>query len=101
MVVPIAEQAKRLFGKQGAATVAAHLEQATRIRTHSFYGLLFPELEASPRPHKHWRSPAMANVSDDQLTPVHEATTLDRVHTAMLLQASRRTHILHRLLQAE
>mgnify|MGYP003929459167 CR=1 FL=1 len=100
-LLPIAERAKRLFGKQGAAAVAAHLEQATDTSAHPLQGLLFPELEASPQPRKRRRSPAMANVSDDQLTPVREATTLDRVHTAMLLQASGRTHALRALLQAE
>jgi len=40
-------------------------------------------------------------VSDQSLAAAREATTLDRVHAAMLLQASGRTNALRALLKAE
>jgi putative DNA methylase len=43
----------------------------------------------------------MANVTDEQLTPALEVTTLDRVHVAMLLQARWRTQALRALLKTE
>jgi hypothetical protein len=41
------------------------------------------------------------NVSDESLAAAREATTLDRVHAAMLLQAGGRTNALRALLKAE
>ena len=40
-------------------------------------------------------------VSDESLAAAREATTLDRVHAAMLLQAGGRTNALRALLKAE
>jgi putative DNA methylase len=40
-------------------------------------------------------------VSDEALVAAREATTLDRVHAAMLLQAGGRTNALRALLRAE
>jgi hypothetical protein len=42
-----------------------------------------------------------ASVSDEDLRTRHEATTLDRVHAAMLLQAAGRTNALRSLLKTE
>jgi adenine-specific DNA methylase len=102
-LLPVAERAKQLFGKAGAAAVAAHLEQAADDDANPLQGLLFPELDALPQQPKRrrGRGAAMANVADEQLTPVPEATTLDRVHAAMLLQASGRTQALRALLKTE
>jgi hypothetical protein len=43
----------------------------------------------------------MADISDEVLRTRREATTLDRIHAAMLLQKSGRTHALRALLTAE
>ena len=44
---------------------------------------------------------ASVGISDASLTTAREATTLDRVHAAMLLQAGGRTNALRALLRAE
>ena len=44
---------------------------------------------------------AGAQVSDENLAAARQATTLDRIHAAMLLQASGRTNALRALLKAE
>ena len=65
--------------------------------------MLFPEMEAAPKVRgvsKHGRR-VNADVSDESLGAGREATTLDRVHAAMLLQASGRTNALRALLTAE
>jgi hypothetical protein len=43
----------------------------------------------------------MGAVSDEALKAKQEATTLDRIHAAMLLQSSGRTNALRALLKAE
>lgn len=47
------------------------------------------------------RGRARADVPDEALRARREATTLDRVHAAMLLQASGRANALRALLKAE
>ena len=59
---------------------------------------LFPDEEAAPRVRgRRGGRP----VSDEQLQAQREATTLDRVHAAMLLQRAGRTQALRALLAAE
>lgn len=102
-LLPIAERAKKLFGEDGTHAVAARLEVATPLGSNPLQGMLFPEMEAVPavrRPRAR-RGRMSAAVSDEGLTAAGEATTLDRVHAAMLLQASGRTNALRALLKAE
>jgi len=102
-LLPIAERAKQLFGEDGAGAVAAHLEQTTTLGTNPLQGMLFPEAEAAPkvRSVRGRGRRAAGDVSDESLAAAREATTLDRVHAAMLLQASGRTNALRALLKAE
>ncbi len=102
-LLPIAERAKQLFGEDGASAVATRLEQTTALGTNPLQGLLFPEMEATPRvrgARGRGRRSAV-DVSDESLATTREATTLDRVHAAMLLQAGGRTNALRALLKAE
>jgi len=102
-LLPIAERAKQLFGEDGAQAVAARLEQETTT-TDPLQGVLFPEMQPSAAPTIRGRSvrkPGGAEVSDDTLAGARGATTLDRVHAAMLLQAAGRTNALRALLKAE
>jgi adenine-specific DNA methylase len=102
-LLPIAERAKQLFGEDGASAVATRLEQTTAPGTNPLQGLLFPEMEAAPKVRGERgrdRRTAVA-VSDESLAAAREATTLDRVHAAMLLQAGGRTNALRALLKAE
>lgn len=103
-LLPIAERAKQLFGEDGAQAVAARLEQEAAVGTNPLQGMLFPDLEAAPKVRGRGRGGGKAGgveVLDESLAAAREATTLDRVHAAMLLQAGGRTNALRALLKAE
>jgi hypothetical protein len=103
-LLPITERAKQLFGEEGAQAVAARLEQGTAA--NPLQGMLFPDPQPSATPtiRGRGRRPggrAGANRPAERLAASREATTLDRVHAAMLLQAAGRTNALRALLKAE
>jgi len=103
-LLPIAERAEQLFGAEGAQAVAARLEQEAVVGTNPLQGMLFPDLEAAPKVRgrgRDRRKLGSIEVSGESLAAAREATTLDRVHAAMLLQASGRTNALRALLKAE
>jgi adenine-specific DNA methylase len=103
-LLPIAERAKQLFGEDGAQAVAARLEQEAAVGPNPLQGMLFPNLEAAPKVRGRGRGLGTlggVDVSDESLAAAREATTLDRVHAAMLLQAGGRTNALRALLKAE
>jgi adenine-specific DNA methylase len=101
-LLPIAERAKQLFGEEGAQAVAARLEQEAVVGTNPLQGMLFPNLEAAPKVRGRGRGTlGGVDVSDESLAAACEATTLDRVHAAMLLQAGGRTNALRALLKVE
>jgi len=103
-LLPIAERAKQLFGEEGAQAVAARLERGTPDGTEPLQGALFPLANDEPRVRARslaHRPRAGFEVSDEGLVGQHNATTLDRVHAAMLLQAGGRTNALRALLKAE
>jgi adenine-specific DNA methylase len=102
-LLPVAERARQLFGEDGAAAVATRLERTTTAGTNPLQGLLFPETEAVPnvRGARGRGRRVAVDVSDESLAAAREATTLDRVHAAMLLQAGGRTNALRALLTAE
>jgi putative DNA methylase len=104
-LLPISERAKQLFGEDGAQAVATRLELETTFGTNPLQGLLFPEMEAVPkvrgRGGRSFGGRMGVEVSDESLAAAREATTLDRVHAAMLLQAGGRTNALRALLKAE
>jgi adenine-specific DNA methylase len=103
-LLPIAERATQLFGEDGAQAVAARLEQDVAVSTNPLQWMLFPDLAAAPKARARGRGRGTRggiDVSDDSLAAAREATTLDRVHAAMLLQAGGRTNALRALLKAE
>jgi adenine-specific DNA methylase len=103
-LLPIAERAKQLFGEEGAQAVAARLEHEAAVGTSPIQRMLFPDSEAAPKVRKQGRGrgkPRGGTVSDESLAGAREATTLDRVHAAMLLQSGGRTNALRALLKAE
>ena len=104
-LLPVAERAKQLFGEDGAQAVAARIEQEAAAGPASLQGMLFPEMEAAPkvrgRGARGRGKRSGAGVSDESLAAAREATTLDRVHAAMLLQAGGRTNALRALVAAE
>ncbi len=104
-LLPIAERAKLLFGEDGAQAVASRLERDAALGPLALQSVLFPEMDAAPKVRaaggrKQGRS-AAATVSDQDLAAAREATTLDRVHAAMLLQAGGRANALRALVKAE
>ncbi len=105
-LLPIAERAKQLFGEDGAQAVAARLEQEVAVGTNPLQGMLFPDMRPSAAPAIRGRgrirgTRGNVDVSDESLAAAREATTLDRVHAAMLLQAGGRTNALRALLKSE
>ncbi len=109
-LLPVRERATQLFGKEGASAVADQLERS-RGRTPQLSLFLEADRGAAPeiksrgrgrRPHRSRdREGAEREVPSLTVGARKEATTLDRVHAAMLLQASGRTQALRALLAAE
>ncbi len=106
-LLAVTERAKQLFGEQGAQAVATELERSSQAAAQLQLSL-FPEQadQGTRRPgdqetRKRGKTGEAAQVSDEILKTKREATTLDRVHAAMLLQKSGRTNALRALLKAE
>jgi adenine-specific DNA methylase len=98
-LIPVLQRGQQLFGKEGAQAVADRIE---RVRTGPVQLSLFPESEEAAIPTvRGRRRRGRSNVSDESLQTQRGATTLDRVHAAMLLQASGRAHALRALLKSE
>jgi len=97
-LLSVADRAKQLFGEGGAGAVAERLESDRKV---SPQGLLFPEMEPAAKRGRGRKKKARVNVSEEETQVRQEATTLDRVHAAMLLQAAGRANALRALLQAE
>ena len=94
---PVTNRAKELFGESGADALADEIETNA---TASAQMSLFPEQAPMVRGRSR-RQGRMATLSDEDSETRREATTLDRVHAAMLFQASGRTEALRNLLRAE
>ena len=96
-LLPVAERARELFGEDGAGTVADWIESdpnATLQQT------LFPELDAAPKTRTRRAGKKTVLAGDAELQRL-DATALDRVHTAMLLQATGYANALRTLIGAE
>ena len=92
-LLPVAERARALFGEDGAASAADWIESdANPSRQLS----LFPDGERGPR-----RPRARSILNSDAELQTQGATTLDRLHAAMLLQASGHAGALRALIHAE
>jgi hypothetical protein len=98
-LLPVTERAEQLFGSEGAQAVADRLEQRPSAAPQL---TLFPTREERVQVKSRRRTrQARAETSDESLHTRREATTLDRVHAAMLLQAAGRANALRTLLKAE
>ena len=96
-LLPVAERAKNLFGKDGIGVAADWIESDTAPVSQA---VLFPELDAQSRSRKRGRRKKNILDNDAKLQPLN-ATTLDHVHAAMLLQASGHANALRRLIETE
>ena len=98
----VSERAEQLFGEAGTQAFSEQVEDRPKGPVQL---KLFPEMEKRTLPEIKGRSKrhkkSGAPVSDDSLKTQHGATTLDRVHAAMLLQSDGRTNALRTLLKAE
>ena len=100
-LLSLAERANQLFGEGGAQAVADKLE---RSRQATAQLILFPQSTKDSAPEikgRGRRKKSAGEVSDESLKTQRGATTLDRVHAAMLLQASGRANALRALLKEE
>ena len=95
-LLPVTERGTQLFGEAGADALADAFESNSAISPQLS---LFPEEPPNVRGRARRRGRSTA--STDDLEAKHGATTLDRVHAAMLLQASGRSQALRNLLRAE
>jgi putative DNA methylase len=96
-LLPVVKRGEQLFGQDGADLVAERLE---REPASTFQLTLFTE-KTDVAPTVKGKKAKGKKRTDKDLRTNQEATTLDRVHAAMLLQASGRTNALRALVQAE
>jgi hypothetical protein len=99
-LMAVSERAKQLFGEDGADAVA---DWITEDPTRALQQVLFPELEKdrTPKTRGRGRRKAIMAPGDVELQSERDATTLDRVHAAMLLQAGGQANALRALIKAE
>ena len=98
-LLPALERADQLFGAAGAAALAEEIETDAGTPPQLE---LFPEPAPPPRPRVAQRRPTAGRGQDPGgEAPRRAATTLDRVHAAMLYQHSGRSHTLRALIQGE
>jgi len=96
-LLPVSERAQQLFGKEGAAAMAQAFELG-RVKNPQL--MLFPEGEGGAiAPKVKGRSKKAKG--EGATTSRREPTTLDRVHAAMLLQATGQSGALRALLEDE
>ena len=96
-LLPVAERSRDLFGEDGAGAVADWIESDPR---DGLQMSLFPSMDAAPRSLNRRRGKRAILDGDAELQTLN-ATTLDRVHAAMLLQASGHANALRELIAAE
>jgi len=100
-LIPVTERAEQLFDNVGTEAVASAIERS-HGRDAQF--TLFPDQERVPdAPLKGRRtgSSRSKKTASETPAPPREATTLDRVHAAILLQAGGQATALRAMLEAE
>ena len=95
-LLPVSERGKQLFGEVGAEAVADEMEAVANVSPQLS---LFPEDAPPVRGRARRGRSSTSTDANTELTL--SATTLDRIHAAMLLQASGRSQALRNLLRAE
>ncbi|MBI1826656.1 MAG: DUF1156 domain-containing protein [Planctomycetes bacterium] len=104
-LLPVGERAKQLFGEDGASAVVRRFESAKKPDTQGMLDFMaeqrsaaVPEVKGRGRKKQAGQG---EGVPPESLRAKREATTLDRVHAAILLQDSGATNALRALLEAE
>ena len=96
-LLPVTSRAAALFGHDGAQGAADWIESDPAANLQQ---TLFPETEAPPKPARRTRGKKSIIDENAELQSL-EATALDRVHAAMLLQSSGHSNALRKLIVAE
>ena len=96
-LLPVAERAKALFGEDGARAAAEWIEDDANAGPQP---TLFPDPDTAPKPARRGRGNRTVLDGDAELQPL-DATVLDRVHAAMLLQADGHANALRALIASE
>jgi adenine-specific DNA methylase len=104
-LLPVDERAEQLFGAEGAHAVATRMEEFAAAGARPQL-TLFPDEAVTAPVVRAGRGrlrakPVGSDVSGEHLNAAREATTLDRVHAAMLLQAGGRSNALRALVKDE
>ncbi len=95
-LLPVAERATQLFGRDGAQAVARDIEASpAAARQMQLFPDEPPAVAAKPRGRR------KAGAGEARAEAPRQATTLDRVHAAMLLQRAGKANALRNLLKAE
>jgi adenine-specific DNA methylase len=97
-LIPVMERVKQLFGDESAETIAHQLE---RDPAQALQQSLFPDVDTLSSPRIRGRRQGKGSTAEVEFNKEHYITTLDRVHAAMLLQASGQTNGLRSLLKTE
>ena len=100
-LIPVVERGRQLFGEEGASAAAAAFERNPVTAPQM---ALFPDEEAAATPKLRGRAGRKTSTDGRVQTSAvarREATTLDRIHAAMLLQRSGQSNALRSLLVAE
>ena len=105
-LLPVAERAKQLFGDDGADAVAGRIEAGVRRDPQMGFDFIFDRIDEAPKVKGRKGKAVKAagtgrTVRDADLATRQEATTLDRVHASMLLQAAGRSNALRAFLKSE
>ena len=97
-LLPVQERADELFGRDGAAAAAEWIERDPQADVQP---ALFPDWETTPTPSGRRRRGARSILDPDDALQGPDATTLDRIHAGMLLQANGHANALRKLIAAE
>ena len=97
-LLPVSERADELFGRDGAAAAAEWIERDPQA---DLQPALFPDWKTPPTPNTRRRRGARSILDPDDALQGPDATTLDRIHAGMLLQASGHANALRKLIAAE
>lgn len=101
-LLPVGERAKQLFGEEGASAVIRKFDAERKPNPQLVLDFMAEQRAAVPEVKARGRRKKTGDAAAAEgLRTRKEATTLDRVHAAMLLQSSGASNALRALLQAE
>ena len=96
-LLPVTDRAKELLGEDGTHATATWFESSPKANIQA---TLFSELDARPETKQHRREKKTV-FDDDAKLQTLEATVLDRVHAAMLMQAGGHANALRTFIHTE